>query len=551
MKKILSLLVVSFSFLVAFAQLDNTVEVTNEVKPVVKDVKKVDVKAKAAETKVTHYTMEYAVQGQPLNQYTPEPLGDYTSEAVWKGNKKGYVHLAGGSHGNVDGLVGYLFDLTDHDALGIDLSLKGFNGKAKDNGYYNIQDWRSRDYHSRAGLKYTHRFANGADFFAKGAYENRMFNYMEDQNLLNSQTDKQHNVLANFDVGLTPYQVNQWTFGLAAGVDFFSQKYLTSLADKLGETFFRFNADAAYQLADGQSLGLGLGFAGASYGNDELDGFTRFRFTPHYIYTNEQMGLKLGLFVSTKGNVAPDVAFTYHLNPRSEAYVEASGHEDDNTFRRFTDMHPAFCIHQYTVGRMEPEFHQVDIRVGYRFKTLNGFSGHINGGFDLMKNSPDMDWISNSVNGLLYPWMELSKSKRFYVNADFVYNYQDIVKVDAKNQLNFDSDKDGDDWVNGSYITPAFQMLWRADVKIVKDFYFGLDWEYAWYNNPDIDVVPGPAYERPATVNLGASLHYTLPVRLPLTVFVKGDNLLNQKFDRYFGYRDLGTNFIAGFALSF
>ena len=72
----------------ALAQLDNTVEVTNEVKPVATDVKKVDVKTKQAETKVTHYTMQYAVEGQPLNNYAPEPLGNYESEAVWKGNKK-------------------------------------------------------------------------------------------------------------------------------------------------------------------------------------------------------------------------------------------------------------------------------------------------------------------------------------------------------------------------------------------------------------------------------------------------------------------------------
>ena len=68
------------------AQLDNTVEVTNEVKPVVTDVKKVDVKTQAAETKVKHYTMEYAVNGQRLTTYVAEPLSDYRSEAVWKGN---------------------------------------------------------------------------------------------------------------------------------------------------------------------------------------------------------------------------------------------------------------------------------------------------------------------------------------------------------------------------------------------------------------------------------------------------------------------------------
>ena len=83
-----------FICLAAMAQLDNTVEVTNDAKPVVTDVKKMPVKTKPAETTVTHYTMQYAVEGQPLNNYVPEPLGDYESEAVWKGNKKGYVHLS-------------------------------------------------------------------------------------------------------------------------------------------------------------------------------------------------------------------------------------------------------------------------------------------------------------------------------------------------------------------------------------------------------------------------------------------------------------------------
>lgn len=545
-----------FISLAAMAQLDNTVEVTSEVKPVVTDVKKVDVKTKAAETKVKHYTMQYDVKEQPLNNYAPEPLGDYSTEAVWKGNKKGYLHLAGGSHGNVDGQVGYQFDLTKNDALDIHLSLEGFSGKTKDNAYYGTKDWTSRDYRNHAGVKYNHRFDNGADFFVKGAYENRLFNYMP-TGFTPTVTDKQHDVLGSFSAGLTSYQSGNFTIGGTAGVDFFSQNYQTSLEDKLGETFFHVDADAAYQLADEHSVGLGLGFVSSSYGNDELKGITRFRFTPHYIYNLDNMQLKLGLFASTKGNVAPDVAFTYHLNPQSDAYVEVRGYEEDNHFRRLSGIHPAFVLNGYigeyysSILQPDAEFHQIDARIGYRFKASNGFHGNLNLGFDLSKNAPNMDWISNSVNGLAYPWMDFSKNRRFYVNADLMYAYQDIVKVDAKNQLNVEGSKDGSEWKKGSYTTPTFQMLWDVDVKIVKDFYLGLNWEYAYYTTPDIDVAPGPVYERPATVNLGASLRYTLPVKLPLTVFVKGDNLLNQKYDRYFGYRNIGASFMAGFALSF
>ena len=76
----------------------------------------------------------------------------------------------------------------------------------------------------------------------------------------------------------------------------------------------------------------------------------------------------------------------------------------------------------------------------------------------------------------------------------------------------------------------------------------GLDWAFACYSEPDAPVVGSYSYERSNTMNLGASVRYTLR---PLTLFVKGDNLLNQNYDRYFGYRNIGANFLAGFAVSF
>ena len=533
-----------------FAQLDNTVEVTNEVKPVVTDVKKVEVKTKAADTKVKHYTMEYAVNSQPLYNYAPEPLGDYRDEAVWKGNKRGYLHLAGGSHGNLDGQVGYQFDFSNADALDIDLSLKGFNGKAKDNPYYGVTGWKSRDYHNRIALKYSHNFDNGAEFYAKGAFENRMFNYMG----FAAPIHRQHNVLGNFDLGLTPYTAGKFTIGASAGVDFFNQKYQTNLADKLGETFIHANADVAYDVADNHSIGLGIGFVNSTYGKVGIDGITRLRLTPHYIYNDENMQLQLGVFVNTKGEVAPDVRFTYHIGRNSDVYVEARGYEDDNNLRRLSSMHPYFVFDVPDDGKkyeLDAEFHQIDARLGYRFKTDYGFSGNINGGFDYSKNASDMDVLYCNENNLLYPWLDFSRNRRIYANADFVYAYNGIVKIDARNAMNLESGEHVDKWISGSYIVPAFEMMWTADVRIARGLYFGLSWEFATYTTPEIPSHEGVLYKRPDTVNLGANLRYTLPINLPLTLFVKGDNLLNQNYDRYFGYRNIGANFLAGFAMSF
>lgn len=545
MKRILSFLVFSFSLSVSFAQLDNTVEVTNEVKPVVSDVKKVEVKAQVAETQVQHYTMQYAVQSQSLGSYADSPLGEYGSDAVRKGNKRGYVHLGGGSHGNLDGQASYQFGLTDNDALSVDLTLKGFNGKSTENDAFGKYEWKSRDYQNRAALQYGHRFDNGGEFFVKGGFENRLFNYWSGA----GETDKQHNVLGDATIGLTPYKTGAFVVGAEAGIRFFKQNYLTTLDDKLGEMLLLANASMAYGLTDEHCLGVGVNFVNSTYDNDELEGMARFRFTPHYIYNTKQMRLKLGIFANSEGKVAPDVSIAYHLNSCNDVYAEVRGYEEDNDFRRLTQLNPYFVPVAGEV-KMEAEFHQIDAKVGYRMTGMNGFNADISGGFDMSENQADMVVLSQSKKSLALPMVEFRKSRCFYVNADFSYAYKDVLRIDAKNRLNIESNKHDGEWVKGSYVRPAFEMDWKADFKIVKDLYVGLDWAFACYEDPDL-TVNGKRYERNNTVNLGASIRYTLPVSVPFTLFVKGDNLLNQNYDRYFGYRNIGANFLAGLAVSF
>lgn len=524
------------------AQLDNTVEVTNEVKPVVSDAKKVEVKAKAAETKVQQYTMEYALQSQPLQSFVESPIGDYRSDAVKEGDSRGYVHLGGGSHGNLDGQIAYQFDFTDKDALALDLSLKGFNGKTRENDCFGVEEWKSRDYRNRAALKYSHRFANGADFYVKGAFENHLFNYLA----YGGDTDKQHNVLGNAVIGIDPYRTGELTVGASAGVKFFQQNYLTSLQEKLGEMLIHANADVAYQLDDVQRAGLGVEFVNSSYKTDGLEGAARFRFTPHYIYNSDLMRLKLGVFASAEGRVAPDVEFVYRLDGNSDVYAEVRGYEKDNDFRSLSGLNPYFVLNNVPAD-VEAEFHQLDAKIGYRLKGMAGWNADVSGGFDMAEHHADMGGFMASLRDYVYPLMEFRKSRCFYVNADFTYTWADILRLDAKNRLNIESNKHGDEWIKGSYVRPVFSMDWKLDVKM-QQLVVGLDWAFACYSEPDAPVVGSNSYERSNTMNLGASVRYTLR---PLTLFVKGDNLLNQNYDRYFGYRNIGANFLAGFAVSF
>lgn len=539
----------------AAAQLDNTVEVTNEVKPVVKDANKINVLPSVVETPVKHNKVEYASQSQPHTSFADEPLRDYSCDAAYNGNKRGYLQLAGGSHGQVDAEGAYQFDFSNHDALNIDLTLKGFNGTARDNEYYDVNDWKSRFYKSRVAGKYNHRFDNGVDFYLKGDLEDHVFNYMPSFSVFSSQTDKQHNFLTTIAAGITPYEMGDLTLSGTASLQYFGQKRPTNISETYDESILNLNGLADYMFSDEHSVELGVEFFKSGYSMDEVKGITHLHFTPHYKYNGDNVKLQLGIVGGTDGDIAPDVQFAYHVTSRSDFYINAIGYDVDNVFRRLSNIHPYFTLQipMYEKLKVDAEFHQINASIGYRFNSNNGVSGNLNAGYDVASNVAEIDEISNIENGLQYPLVTFSNSHRFYLNADFTFAYKDKVKVDLKNQFNAWKHKgeDADEWISGSYTRPTLDLRWKADFTIVENLHAGLNWEISYYNDPDIHNASIKPYDRPITNNIGMSLRYAFPIDLPLSVFVKGDNLLNQKHDRYFGYRAIGANVIAGVAMSF
>lgn len=544
-------LLAAFS-LPASAQLDNTVEVTNEVKPVVKDANKINVLPKVVETSATHKQVEYLDQSQPFKKFDVEPIRDYSCDAVYNGNKRGYLQLAGGSHGQVDAQGAYQFDFTNHDVLNIDLTLSGFNGKTLDNDYYDVKNWTSRFYKNRVAGKFNHRFDNGVDLYVKGGIENHVFNYMQSIYNLNSKSDKQRNSLVDAQAGITPYEVGDFVLSGEATIQMFHQGQPQSLDEKYNEAILKASGAAEYMFSDEHSVELSVELFKSGYDMDEVEGISHIHFMPHYVYKGDSFTLRAGIVGGTDGDFAPDLSIAYHAAPHGDLYVKAVGYDEDNTFRRLSALHPAFQLYKGVFENkieLDAEFHQIDACVGYRFAGRKGFSGDVNVGFDMASNVAEIMLISDQLNGLEYPWVRLCDAQRFYFNADFTYANKDRVKVDLKNGFNFRKHKTAysDEWVNGSNAHPLLDLRWKADFKIVENLHAGINWELGYYES-DGDAKD---YERPVTNNLGLSVRYAFPIDMPLSVFVKGDNLLNQSFDRYFGYRNIGANVIAGVALSF
>ena len=101
--------------------------------------------------------------------------------------------------------------------------------------------------------------------------------------------------------------------------------------------------------------------------------------------------------------------------------------------------------------------------------------------------------------------------------------------------------------------TPAWRPIFEAEASAiyqpVSGLRIGVDFQFASFPSDNYVL-----YERPTMSNLGASISYKIPRELipaNLSIYCKADNLLNQKYDAYYGHQSIGTSFLAGFALSF
>ena len=129
---------------------------------------------------------------------------------------------------------------------------------------------------------------------------------------------------------------------------------------------------------------------------------------------------------------------------------------------------------------MESAFYQLETSIGYRFKDFYGFNGQISATYEQGKNELATEWIDTDALGHQVCFVEFYKCHDFMIDADFSYAFGDILKLETKHELCIErwKDEEANKWVKGNYSTPIFSMDWKADVKLMKGFYLGLDWQY-------------------------------------------------------------------------
>ncbi len=548
MKKTIIIVLTSIVSISAFAQMDNVVEVENNYRPVVKDANKINSLPEIEQTPVNHYNVNYTTTSVPTTNYVFEPMWAAKNEKLLRSDKKGFATAAYGIDNNMLGRIAYGIDLSENDELNFDFSTRGHNSET--DHISGTNKWMNRFFTSHFKAGFEHRFDATSSLLIDASYGTDVFNYQSPIGGL-GYTDKQHNDLMDVSIELTPYSFDKFGLGADAAITLFNQKYVTSLVDKAKEVDISGTITPSYQFNDETSIDLEAFFDYADYPMTGFGNGFMFNFTPHLYWKNDVVDLKAGVYVDNDLHIAPDVNATFHVNPRFDLYLQAEGGRVFNEFRHFAQMTPYWCL-DIADGDFNDQFDQLRAQGGIRMRPIDGLYADLSAGYDISKDRAEIaDFLMDRTTNCTYAPIMFADGKNFFVNANIKYDYRNLFMIDLNGRYNHWSTDYKPTGYIGINTTNWDQILWRPQLELdcsirvqpIERLTIGADFLFESFQNKT------NRYERPNTLDLGATISYTFPFRL--TLYAKGDNLLNKKYDQYMMYRSPGINFLAGAAITF
>ncbi len=576
MKRI-SFILAALAAATASAQLDNVVEVENSYQPVVKDANKINVLPEVQQPPVKHYKVDYDGTSLPTSLYAFQPMWAAQSDADAKGTPRDFLTLGGGTQGRVNLRGAYGLSITDDDLLDFDFSLRGHNGKVETTLHDDVK-WKQRFYTTRGAVGFEHKFNHQSSLLLKAAVESQVFNHSPE--LLTADgdvtatavrpwhdyfdTDKQHNLLGDFAAIVTPYSFRRFDIGADVGFDMFSQQYRTNFFgntdDKPQEFQVHGGLSLAYRLPGTQKIGLDLEARSISYSYDEFDHLFSASIKPHIdLAPTQNIDLRLGAILyftggfESKFRAAPDVSLQVHATPSLDVFATATGGEVRNDFRHFACMTP-YWMHSLVPARLGivetaavqfgHQFDRLRLQGGVNWNVVNGLFLKLYGGYDLSKNRAEL-----LGNGHLFA----ADGSLVHINADLTYDYQDVFHVNVQSAWNgWQTDaveSYEDDAVSWR---PTLQLNADARYRIVPRLFLRADMLLQTFKSGSKLI-----YERPTTLDVGASISYKLPIPQletgggGLSIYVSGDNLLNRNDDAFNMVRATGISVMGGAAWTF
>lgn len=297
--------------------------------------------------------------------------------------------------------------------------------------------------------------------------------------------------------------------------------------------------------------------------NADIDNISQSLFliaaNPHLAFDGDYYNIHLGLRVDAKtnstsmGGIYPDIKGSLYLfNRNLELYAGIGGKTKINTLKEILSENPFIISNLTDIGEFDYEKTHIDFQGGLKFKALNIINGHI--GVRYRKIDNHVFYISSTTQPNAFDVI-LNNCHLFNFNADVHVKINDDIKIVGDFAYNkYD--------INKVYMT-ADAPVTRAHAWYKPEVEFTLRGVYKYSENWSFNVaayfegkryaLTGNSYDdikelKPiCDIQLGCD--YNLNNNLALYVEIK--NLINNKYQMYYGYPSYGFQAFAGFKYRF
>ena len=521
---------------------NRTVVVEQEYNPDIMDASKVNVLPKVEPPTVNKKEVEYDATLMPAATIPASVMQAYTGIETQSKGLPGYVRLGYGSYGNLDARANYLFTLSGKDRLNMTFSMDGMNGKLD-----TPEKWSSHYYRTRAGVDYVHSFKE-AELNVAGNFGLSNFNYLP-ASVNNKQKFTSGDI--HFGVKSTSDEL-PLQFRAETNLLLYQRQHDLTLTD-IKESMVRTKADVSGNISEEQLVGVALHMDNIFYNNDLFENYTALNMNPYYLYENDDWKVRLGAHVDLafgfgkEFRFAPDITAQYTFSDSYTLYARATGGKEENDFRRMETVSP----YGQTSWQLDATYEQLNAALGFKASPATGLWLNLYGGYQELKNDLLQALTTYTAEAPVDPSSALTgktlllnahNTRNVYAGAEVSYSYKDLISFTASGIYR--------DWkISGEKemaalltFKPAFEADFHINLRPVSAVLVNLG-----YRNISREKVNG---EKAASVsNLYLSGSYELFKNI--SVYARANNLLNKKYQYYWGYQAEGINFVGGVSFRF
>lgn len=553
------------------------VSLEREYTPTIQDASKINTLPALYEPAKKQYGIKFE-NSIPNTNISSHPVGDTGSGDI-KTNiafskHRGYLLFGAGMYSNLEGAGGYRIVDSANDRFDLFATHNSTDGKIK---YLNPSQFmdkaQAKNMENLINAKYSHKFES-LTWYLNGSFFNNTFNYYGNPFIFGQATQSAsvYEALMKNSQGVNVIEAETGisstkgsdAVSYSANVKYnnFTSKYGADVAsDGVSGSIFDALVDIATPIQTDHKAGVEGGIFFQSFNkadfltslpSDPFHNLTIFKVRPYYSIDGGDFKLSLGANINwasdieNKFVVAPSIKTSWNFNEKSLFYFNIGGGINDNNFvtmnRENRYINPA--------SRVFISQTLYDAQIGVRSGIANGFEFDIFGGYKYTKdehlfvpyytaswgNVSEMLYanlgtghIGGSLKTKLIPYTDLSLKATSY--------FYNVGKYTLTNQA---PDK------KEAWGLPSFTFDFNADFSVVDNLTLSVNYIFEGGRK---------AYVENASKGMNSinelNIKGTYSILNWLSFFVRANNVMNQKYERQYGYTNQGINALGGISLKF